>query len=305
MAGVADLLRRAAEFSLHGSNLRSEIEIEDHLGKAEIDVGQVEQVINALIINAREAMPNGGTIQISAETVQVDEKSGLPLEHGRYIKIAVADHGPGVPPALAANIFDPYFTTKETSSGLGLAISYSIVRKHGGFLHLEGSSPAGATFALYLPAARGRAQNDPHQPNDRSQHFPQQRILVMDDESAICELTSQLLGTMGYEVTTVPDGSEAVRLYERAARKGERFRAVILDATVRGGLGGVETIERLRNIDPEVNAIICSGYSDEAALSQFLSYGFRGALPKPFTRRELSDALQKALAIPGEAQAVS
>ena len=135
----------------------------------------------------------------------------------------------------------------------------------------------------------------PLQPNDRSFHFNHQRILVMDDESAIRELTSQLLATMGYEVTAVPDGSEAVRIYERAVRKGEYFRAVILDATVRGGLGGVETIERLRNIDPEVNAIICSGYSDEAALSEFLSYGFRGALPKPFTRRELAAALQKAL----------
>jgi CheY-like chemotaxis protein len=137
--------------------------------------------------------------------------------------------------------------------------------------------------------------SDPLQPAGRSLHFQQQRILVMDDESAIRELTAQLLGTMGYEVTAVPDGSEAVRIYERAARKGEHFRAVILDATVRGGLGGVETIERLRSIDPEVNAIICSGYSDEAALSEFLSYGFRGALPKPFTRRELADALQKAL----------
>jgi CheY-like chemotaxis protein len=137
--------------------------------------------------------------------------------------------------------------------------------------------------------------SDSLQPNDRSFHFNHQRILVMDDESAIRELTSQLLATMGYEVTAVPDGSEAVRIYERAVRKGEYFRAVILDATVRGGLGGVETIERLRSIDPEVNAIICSGYSDEAALSEFLSYGFRGALPKPFTRRELAAVLQKTL----------
>ncbi len=296
VTSVADLLQHAAEFSLHGSNLRSAIEIEDHLGKAEIDSGQVEQVLNALIINAREAMPNGGSVHLSAENVQIDEKSGLPLESGRYIKVAIADHGPGVPPDLAAKIFDPYFTTKASSSGLGLAISYSIIRKHGGFLHLESNSPAGATFAFYLPAAHGNFLNDPLQPNDRSFPFHQQRILVMDDESAIRELTSQLLATMGYEVTAVPDGSEAVRIYERAVRKGEHFRAVILDATVRGGLGGVETIARLRSIDPDVNAIICSGYADEAALSEFLSYGFRGALPKPFTRRELADALQKLLA---------
>jgi PAS domain S-box-containing protein len=295
IASVADVLQRAAEFSLHGSNLRAAIEIEDHLGKADIDVGQVEQVINALMINAREAMPNGGRVNVCAENMQLDEKSGLPLEPGRYIKVAITDHGPGVPVDLVGKIFDPYFTTKTASTGLGLAISYSIIRKHGGFLHLENNSPTGATFAFYLPTATGKVLSDPFQPNDAVFPFSDKRVLIMDDESAIRELTSQLLETMGYEVTAVPDGAEAIRIYERALRKGEHFLVVILDATVRGGLGGVETIERLRNIDPNVNAIICSGYSDEAALSQFLSYGFRGALPKPFNRRELADAMQKAL----------
>ncbi len=295
VSSIAQLLQHAVDFCLHGSKLRASIEIEDHLGKAEIDAGQIQQVINAIILNAREAMPNGGCIEICAENLQLGAESGLALSPGRYIKVAISDHGPGVPSDLGGKIFDPYFTTKPTSSGLGLAISYSIIRKHGGLLHLEKNSAAGATFAFYLPAATGKVVTDLFQPNDHCLGCNQQRILVMDDESAIRELTSELLASMGYEVTAVPDGSEAVRLYERAARKGERFRAVILDATVRGGLGGVETIERLRHIDPEVNAIICSGYSDEAALSEFLSYGFRGALPKPFTRRELADALDKAL----------
>jgi len=294
IASVADLLQQATEFSLHGSNLRAALEIEDHLGKADMDVAQMEQVINALIINAREAMPNGGVLNISAENLRLDDKSGLPLDPGRYIKVSIADHGPGVPFEVVPKIFDPYFTTKTSSTGLGLAISYSIIRKHGGMLHLENNSAAGATFVFYLPAATAKVVSDPLQPNDNAFHPNAKRILVMDDESAIRELTSQLLETMGYEVTAVPDGSEAIRIYERALRKGEHFLVVILDATVRGGLGGVETIERLRNIDPDVNAIICSGYSDEAALSQFLSYGFRGALPKPFTRRELADALQRA-----------
>ena len=295
VASVADLLQHAAEFSLYGSKLRAAIEIEDHLGKAEIDVAQVEQVVNALMINAREAMPNGGRVDVSAENVKLSEHDGLPLPPGRYVKVAITDHGPGVPPDLIGKIFDPYFTTKTTASGLGLAISYSIIRKHGGYLHVEKNSPTGATFSFYLPATTGKILHDPLLPEEPAPDFSQQRILVMDDESAIRELTSQLLATMGYEVTAVPDGSEAVRIYERAARRGESFRAVILDATVRGGLGGVETIQRLRSIDPDVNAIICSGYSDEAALSEFLSYGFRGALPKPFTRRELADALEKAL----------
>jgi CheY-like chemotaxis protein len=169
-----------------------------------------------------------------------------------------------------------------------------VIKRHGGLLHLESSSPDGSTFAFYLPASNGPlAGPEPVLP-ERVFHFNHQRILIMDDEAAIRDLTSQLLGTLGYEVTAVPDGLEAVRMYERALRRGENFQAVILDATIRGGMGGLATIERLRSLDPQVTAIICSGYSDEAALSQFLAYGFRSALPKPFSRRELSDALQRA-----------
>ncbi len=303
VASVAALLTRAAEFSLYGSNLRAVVEIDDHLGKAEIDAAQIEQVINALMINAREAMPNGGAVAVSAENYRVTAEQALPLAPGRYIRITIADGGGGVAPELATKIFDPYFTTKPSSSGLGLSICYSIVKKHGGFLHLESTSPAGSTFAFYLPITQAKAAYNalaPHD-DDQQQRNAQQRILVMDDEAAIRELTTQLLSTMGYEVTAVPDGSEAVRLYERATRRGEAFQAVILDATVRGGVGGVETIERLRHLDPDVNAIICSGYSDEAAISEFLSYGFRGALSKPFTRRELAEVLEQSFAEPAGA----
>jgi CheY-like chemotaxis protein len=209
--------------------------------------------------------------------------------------VSISDRGSGISDELRTKIFDPYFTTKPTATGLGLAISYSVVKKHGGLLLLENSSGDGSTFAFYLRASENAATGglEARGPS-RPFHYNHQRILVMDDEEAIRELTSQLLGTLGYEVTAVPDGLEAVRLYERSLRKGEHFQAVILDATVRGGMGGVATIERLRSMDPKVNAIICSGYSDEAALSEFLAYGFRGALPKPFTRSELADALQRA-----------
>ena len=291
VVSIAELVKRAAEFSLHGSNLHAVLEIEDHLGKAEVDAPQIEQVINALMINAREAMLTGGSVAVSAENFRIAEGSSLPLAPNRYLKIAVSDSGPGVAPEHIAKIFDPYFTTKARASGLGLAISYSIVKKHGGFLHLEKTSKAGATFTFYLPATHGRVASDPLLPNEQ-QAAQQQRVLVMDDEAAIRDLTAQLLETMGYEVTAVCDGSEALRAYERAVREGETFAAVILDATVRGGLGGVETIVRLHKLDPQVNAIICSGYSDAAAMSEFISYGFRGALAKPFTRRELAAALQ-------------
>ena len=290
---VGQLIEEAAEFSLYGSNLRADLDLPRNLWKAEVDAGQIEQVMNALMLNAREAMPNGGTVRINARNVELEENPALLLPPGRYLKITVSDSGPGISEELATKIFDPYFTTKPSASGLGLAISYSVVKKHGGLLCLETSSPEGASFTFYLRASDGKQVVGEHKATGRPFHFNHQRILVMDDEAAIRELTSQLLGTLGYEVTAVPDGLEAIRTYERALRRGEQFQAVILDATVRGGLGGVATIERLRGMDPQVNAIICSGYSDEAALSEFLAYGFRGALPKPFTRSELADALQR------------
>lgn len=295
VAAVSDLLAQAAEFSLYGSNLRADFDLPDDLWQAEVDPGQIEQVVNALVINAREAMPRGGTVRLSARNVALEDQAGSLLPPGRYVKVVVADRGPGIPENILSKIFDPYFTTKPIGSGLGLAISYSIIKRHGGMLHLENSSPDGSAFAFFLPATNAEVNRTGERLPGRVFHFNHQRILIMDDEAAIRDLTSQLLGTLGYEATAVPDGLEAVRVYERALRRGENFQAVILDATIRGGMGGLATIKHLRSLDPDVTAIICSGYSDEAALSEFLAYGFRSALPKPFSRRDLSDALQRAL----------
>jgi PAS domain S-box-containing protein len=294
VVSIGELLERSAEFALYGSNLRADFDIAVDLWKAEVDAVQIEQVVNALMLNAREAMLHGGTVRVRARNVIVEENANALLAAGRYIKISITDRGTGISEDLQTKIFDPYFTTKPAATGLGLAISYSIVKKHGGLLLLESSSADGSVFAFYLKATEHAVSTPEARVAGRPFHYNHQRILIMDDEAAIRELTSQLLGTLGYEVTAVPDGLEAVRLYERALRRGEHFQAVILDATVRGGMGGVATIERLRSMDPKVNAIICSGYSDEAALSEFLAYGFRGALPKPFTRSELADALQRA-----------
>ena len=295
VTSISQLLRHAIEFSLHGSNLQAATDFQSDLWKTAVDPSQVEQVVNALVLNAREAMPDGGVVTISARNIELENKPGALLPGGRYVKIAVSDKGGGIDERLATKIFDPYFTTKSSASGLGLSISYSIIKKHGGVLHLEHSSPEGSTFAFYLPVSNSRlAAPEPHE-SEKPVHFNRQRILVMDDEAGVRDLTSQLLGTLGCEVTTVPDGAEALRTYEYAQQQGENFQAVILDATVRGGMGGVATIQGLRKLDPGVNAIICSGYSDEAALSEFLAYGFRGALPKPFSRDELADALHRVL----------
>jgi len=300
VVSISDLVTQAAEFSLHGSNLRSDLDIQAGLWRSPVDPAQIEQVINALIINAREAMPGGGIVRVSARNFEIDANSGLPIRPGRYVKVQVADNGGGIEKRLVTKIFDPYFTTKSTGTGLGLSISYSVVKKHGGLLHLERNSADGSTFTFYLPAT----DSEPPVPEPTLENeifsFNHQRVLVMDDEAAIRDLTSELLGTLGYKVTTVPDGAEALKKYELAMRTGETFQAVILDATIRGGMGGVATMERLRDLDPNVTAIICSGYSDDAALAEFLTYGFRAALPKPFTRHELANVLQRAFE-PGKA----
>src|SRR5438309_7650681 len=294
VASIFDLVIQATEFSLHGSNLRAELDVPPDLWRSAVDPGQIEQVINALIINAREAMPHGGTVRVSANNIEIDANSGLPIRGGCYVKVQVADAGGGIDARSVTKIFDPYFTTKPSASGLGLSISYSVVKKHGGFLQLENTSPDGLTFAFYLPATDAEPQMSQPALANEIFNFNHQRVLVMDDEAAIRELTSELLGTLGYQVTAVPDGEGALKTYEDAMRTGEQFQAVILDATIRGGMGGVATIERLRDLDPNVTAIICSGYSDEAALAEFLTYGFRAALPKPFTRHELAHVLERA-----------
>ncbi len=199
VVSISELLGQASEFSLYGSNLHAEMIIPSDLWKAEVDPKQIEQVINALLLNAREAMPQGGTIQVRADNIDIKEAEDAFLPAGRYLKIAISDQGPGVLDDLATKIFDPYFTTKPTASGLGLSISYSIVKKHGGLLHLETTSPEGSTLAFYLPAAEQKVVAPDQRITERRFHFNHQRVLVMDDEAAIRELTSQLLSTLGYE----------------------------------------------------------------------------------------------------------
>lgn len=295
VTSIGDLVMQAVEFSLHGSNLRAELDVPKDLWKAAVDSAQIEQVINALVINAREEMPQGGVVRVCTKNIEVVEDSVLSLRPGRYVKIEITDHGGGVDPKSATKIFDPYFTTKPAATGLGLSISYSVIKKHGGVLQLENTSSAGSTFAFYLPATDAEPEIFKPAPDNGFINFNPQRILVMDDEAAVRDLTAELLETLGYEVTAVADGKEALKTYKEAMRAGDHFQAVILDATIRGGMGGVATIERLREIDPNVNAIICSGYSDEAALAEFLTYGFQAALPKPFTRHELANVLRRTL----------
>lgn len=289
-APVQELLQEWVQFALRGSNVKSEFRIQNDLWHVEIDEGQVSQVIHNLVINADQAMPNGGRIQVSGENCTEIDGKALPLPPGKYVKISLTDEGVGVSPEHLEKIFDPYFTTKQTGSGLGLATSYATMRRHGGHITVDSELGPGATFSIYLPASENRAQPQ----RQTSYLIPEGRgrILVMDDEPSIRDVASQMLMSLGYEVRTSKDGSEAINLYRSSQEGGEPFDAVIMDLTVPGGMGGKEAIRKLRDLDPEIKAIVSSGYCNDPIMGDFREYGFAGVLAKPYSATEMNETLR-------------
>jgi len=292
---LTDLIHDTVSFALRGSNIRCRYSLPSDLWHAEIDAGQVSQVIHNLVINAQQAMPTGGEIEITVENMALRETQslgrGLPLTQGNYIRIAVADHGTGIPAKYMDKIFDPFFSTKKEGSGLGLATSFSIARNHGGHISVESEPGVGSTFYLYLPASlekAGMGQED----EGTVKRVHKARILVMDDEQIVRQVAGRMLNHIGYEdIEFAEDGARAVELYKAALESGRPFTVCILDLTVPGGLGGEEAIGELRRIDPGVKAIVSSGYADQSIMAGYKEYGFSGMVAKPYTIEELGKVI--------------
>ncbi|WP_158277634.1 transporter substrate-binding domain-containing protein [Opitutus sp. ER46] len=289
-------LRNAAELALRGSSCRFELQLTPDLWMADVDAAQIGQVIRNLVLNAREAMPHGGTVTVSAENLAL-RKDGVPgLESGRYVRINIHDTGIGIPRELLATVFDPYFSTKQRGPqkgmGLGLTISLSIVKQHGGTILVHSSPQEATTFSIYLPACDVM----PTPPATTTRARPAvPRVLVMDDEEGVKAALGGVIRQFGYEVALASDGAEAVEHYRHALEAKQPFTVVILDLTVRGAMGGLEALEGLRRLDPDVCAIVMSGYADNEALRQYTQYGFRASLTKPFTVEKLREALAAAM----------
>lgn len=298
---LRNLLREFSTFALSGSNVNCRYSIADDLWHVEIDEGQISQVINNLMINAQQAMPQGGTVRIVTQNINLTGDAGVPLKAGPYVKISVRDHGVGIPRQHLHRIFDPFFSTKESSSGLGLATSYSIIQKHHGYLTVESQEGVGTTFYIYLPAAKKEISTTPASA-EIDPKKGQGRILVMDDEKHLRDLTAEMLRILGYKAVTSRDGNEAIQIYLTAKESEKPFDAVILDLTIPGGMGGGETIQRLGKITPDVKAIVSSGYSNDPILSNFRDYGFSGVIAKPFRIRELAEVLRQVLVVPEVAE---
>ena len=295
LASLPELLRDIVSFALSSADVKCQFSLPADLWHAEVDAGQVSQAIHNLIINAQQAMPAGGSIEITAENIALSKKQslgrGLPVKAGNYVRIAVADHGTGIPGENLEKIFDPFFTTKPKGSGLGLATAFSIARQHGGHLSVESKVGSGSTFYLYLPAsAPKQAIKDQVKPAVKA------RILVMDDEQGVREVAGRMLKHIGYEdVECAADGAEAIKLYKASMKSGHPFGVAILDLTIPGGMGGEVTIQKLLDIDPGVKAIVSSGYIDDPVMAEFSAYGFSGMVAKPYTLEELRKAVQDVI----------
>ena len=296
VSSVAQLLKEATTFVLSGSRSCCTFDIAEDLWLAEIDVGQISQVVENLVINASQAMPQGGRILLSARNMVLDDaKEELypRLCKGRYIEITIKDEGVGISEEDLPRVFDPYFTTKKGGSGLGLATSYSIVNKHEGSMTVEFEPGRGATFTFLIPASNKPL---PEEPEMGERPIPGKgRILVMDDEMVIRKILQAALDKLGYASTAVADGQAALDAYQKAMRDNEPFDAVILDITVPGGMGGEEAIGLLKAIDPDVKGIVSSGYSTGGAMSMPELLGFRGVIAKPYSIQQLSQVLHTVL----------
>jgi len=292
-ASIIELIEESTRFVLRGSSVRCEFLIHNDLWPVEVDEGQISQVINNLVINANEAMPEGGIIQVGAENVTVEAQHALPLPDGKYVRIFVKDQGGGIPADQVQKVFDPYFTTKRKGSGLGLAVSYSIVKNHGGYITLESVSGVGTTFYIYLPASQQEILAKPTV--EEKAPAGKGKVLLMDDEDAVREVTGRILSHMGYQVGFARDGAEAIALYKEAKESGQPFDVVVMDLTIPGGMGGKEAIRKLLEIDPQVKAVVSSGYHNDPIMAEFKAYGFSGVVAKPYLIEELSEVLQGIL----------
>jgi len=291
---AAPTVREAATLAARGTAARCVFDFAREPWPVSADAGQLGQVVSNLIVNAVQAMPAGGTIIVGLGNEERTDDAAVPLPPGPFLRLTVSDGGAGISPENLNRIFDPFFTTKGKGTGLGLTTCYAIVAKHGGRISVESRPGEGATVTVLLPALPGRAADQAVE-GLKLRWRGTGRILAMDDDALVAGFLSRVLPRLGYEAVIAPDGDEAVRLYLAARGAGAPFSAVILDLTIAGGMGGLETLKALKRADPGVLAVVSSGYSRDPVLADFKKHGFRAALAKPYQVQQLSQVLHDLL----------
>lgn len=282
---MARLVRDAVDMMIGGSSCSSKVVIDSDLCLVHGDETRLMQVLNNLLVNAKQAMPKGGVVTVRLGNLTVTEQSQYRLRPGRYVRVSVEDHGVGIPEQNLTQIFKMHFTTKKEGTGIGLASCIYIIKKHGGTIHVESEEGQGSTFTLLLPALDkldSEVTPQPSKPVDGSGC-----ILVMDDEAMVQQALGDMLGVFGFDVEFADDGEHAIENYQRAMDQGKPYRLVIMDLTIPGGMGGVETVRRLREIDPEVKAVVSSGHANDPAMLHCRDFGFSGSIQKPYSLKDL------------------
>lgn len=288
---INKILKKTTEFTVRGTNVNCLFQLQNNLSPVEIDKAQINQVIGNLIINANQAMPKGGTLIIATDNILIDENSLISLPPGKYVKIKIEDHGIGISKKHISNIFEPYFTTKQEGNGLGLATSYSIIKRHGGHIEVTSELEKGTIFNIFLPASTKKIEEV--KKIVLADHKGNGNILIMDDQASILKMFKRILEHMGYQVTCAVNGEETLKYYKDALSTEKRYDLVILDLTIPGGLGGADTIKELLKIDPKIKAIVSSGYSNDPVMANYKDYGFCDIVAKPYTRTRLIEVLNR------------
>jgi PAS domain S-box-containing protein len=298
---LREIMKNSVSFNLSGSNVKARLSLSDDLWQVKADKDQIHQVMANLTRNACQAMPQGGNLHIDGENIEDLQDSTLPHLTGDFVKLSIRDEGPGIPDQNLERIFDPYFSTKPGGSGLGLAITHSVIDKHHGHIGVSSSPGTGTTFTILLPAEKSSpeaAKSSQPQASAESSTPKSRHILVMDDEEMIRAVATAMLESCGYEVDSAIDGEEALQKYASAQKGDHPFDLVIMDLTVPGGMGGKDAILKLLELDPQAKAIVSSGYSTDAAMANYLDYGFRGRLAKPFQLKDLRQEVERVLKQP-------
>jgi two-component system, cell cycle sensor histidine kinase and response regulator CckA len=293
---ITTLIKDATEICLKGTDIVWKYSLPNHPLLAEVDVIQLRHVVHGVLTNAKEAMPEGGSVTVGAARVILENGTISSVPAGDYVMVFVQDQGVGVPQEHLIRMFDPYFTTKDRGAqkgmGLGLAITHSIVKKHNGFIKIESEPGVGTTVRIYLPA-RAEVEKEKTEDAEPVGGGARKRILVVDEDVTLRVVTVEILKKLGYDVAFARTGTEAAELYARALQSLTRFDGVILDLIGPGGMGGIETIRRLLEMDPDARVIVSSGYSDDPIIADYAAYGFKGAIPKPYGIDELKEMLEK------------
>ena len=292
-ASISDIAKESCNFAISGSNIKCNYAVPEALWSVEIDKGQMSQVFNNLILNAIHAMPKGGTVHIGFENAAIQEHPAGPVRPGDYVKITVKDEGTGIPENSLSKIFEPYYTSKASGTGLGLATVLSIINRHEGNISVESKLGVGTTFTIFVPAVRDAVS--PVFEGVGPVHAGHGRILVMDDEELIRNVAGHILKDLGYDVAFAQDGKEAVEVYLNAEKERKPFDVVIMDLTIPGGAGGEEAVKNLIAAAPAAKVIVSSGYSKDPIMADYKKYGFCGVVCKPYNAEEISEEVARVL----------